>query len=375
MVTTVVLAGGGTAGHVNPLLATAQELSNRGARCHIVGTSQGLEKDLVPAAGYELRTIARVPLPRKPSLDLLRLPANMKKAVGQAGRIIDGTRADVVVGFGGYVSTPMYLAAKKRGVPIVIHEQNAKPGLANKLGARWASFVGITFASTPLKARRGKTACVGLPLRPAIYELARQKAADRHAVKERCAKLWDLNPARPIIVVTGGSLGAVQLNDAWCEAMDRLPADLQVIHLSGKGKDAPVIAARARAGLESYRIKDYEPHMEDVLGCADLVICRSGAGTVSEMSALGIPAVYVPLAIGNGEQRLNAADVVRHGGALLVANRDFGVTTLFNTVLPLAKDASKLEAMSSKAAETGKIEAASLLADAIEAAAQRAGNL
>src|SRR5699024_9890923 len=144
--------------------------------CSALGTSGGLESTLVPAAGLTLHDVPRVPLPRRPSAELLRLPGNLRRAVGAAGRAIDAARADVVVGFGGFVATPAYLAARRRGVPVVVHEQNARPGLANKVGARRAAAVALTFASTPLRAARGTTETTGLPLRPAIAGLVARRA-------------------------------------------------------------------------------------------------------------------------------------------------------------------------------------------------------
>ena len=147
----VVMAGGGTAGHVNPLLATAAQLRESGAEVVVLGTKAGLEADLVPAAGFPLVEIPRVPLPRRPSLAFFTLPSRFSDAVKRCAQALEG--ADVLVGFGGYVSTPAYIAAKRAGVPIVIHEQNARPGLANKVGARNAAVVALTFPSSPLAAR------------------------------------------------------------------------------------------------------------------------------------------------------------------------------------------------------------------------------
>lgn len=163
----VVLCGGGTAGHVNPLLATARAIRESDAQAQItaVGTAGGLENDLVPLAGFDLRLIERVPFPRRLSVDALRFPVHFQRAVRQARQILRDTQATCVVGFGGYAATPMYWAARQERIPIVVHEANAVPGLANKLGARWAQVVGLTFPSTPLVARKGRTVTVGLPLR------------------------------------------------------------------------------------------------------------------------------------------------------------------------------------------------------------------
>ena len=249
----VLLAGGGTAGHINPLLATAAALAARpgGARVTALGTAAGLEHTLVPAAGYPLRIVPRVPLPRRPSLDLLRLPTNLAAAVRAAGEAIDATGAQVVVGFGGYVATPAYLAARRRGVPVVVHEQNARPGLANRLGARWAAAVALTFPSTPLRAARGRTEVTGLPLRAPVAALV----ADRHTPETAAARraagaaALGLDPARPTLLVTGGSLGAQRLNEAVpAAAADLVAAGAQVLHLTGRGKADPVRAVLAAAG-------------------------------------------------------------------------------------------------------------------------------
>ena len=170
----VVLAGGGTAGHVNPLLAVASAIRRiePQAQVSVIGTEVGLEHDLVPQAGYELDTIDKVPFPRRPNLYALQFPAKWKRETAKVRSILASRQADVVVGFGGYASAPAYAAAHRMGIPIAIHEQNAKAGMANKLGARWADYIGTAYDNTGLKARDGAAIeRVGLPLRPAIAEL------------------------------------------------------------------------------------------------------------------------------------------------------------------------------------------------------------
>src|SRR5699024_6999853 len=317
-----VLAGGGSAGHVNPMLATAAELRRRFPRAHftVLGTAEGLEADLVPAAGFDLTTIAKAPLPRRPSMDALRFPGRWRAATGSARAAIRG--ADVLIGFGGYVATPAFLAARSQRVPIVVHEQNARPGLANKLGSRWAAAVGITFEGTPLP----KAQLVGLPLRPAIAELVRDRAVDREGRARAGAQACGLDPGRTTVLVTGGSLGAARLNATVPAVAGALvEGGAQVLHLTGKGKSPAVLELLETAGpqvREHYHVREYLTAMEQALACADVVVSRSGAGTVSELAALGVPAVYVPLPIGNGEQRLNARPVVSAGGGLLVADAE-----------------------------------------------------
>ena len=175
----ILLAGGGTAGHTSPLLATADALRRLDPAAEItcLGTPRGLETRVVPEAGYPLELIAPVPLPRKPSVDLLRVPGRLRGAVKEARAVLDRVRPDVVVGYGGYVSMPAYLAARRAKVPIVVHEQNALPGLANKVGARIAQRVAVSFPDTPLRHAE----YVGLPIRTMISGLDRRRAARRGA--------------------------------------------------------------------------------------------------------------------------------------------------------------------------------------------------
>ena len=365
----VVLAGGGSAGHVNPLLATAHALKNHGVVVRAVGTKEGLEVELVPEAGVALSLIEKVPFPRRPNMAALRFPSRYRAAVEQAGRILDEARADVAVGFGGFVSTPIYQAARNRGIPVVIHEQNAKAGLANRYDARFSAAVGLTFPSTKLEAKNGQTRCVGLPLRPAIANLAEARLTDPRAHREQAAQRLGLDPARATLVVTGGSLGAKRLNEVLVASVDEL-ADVQVLHLTGKGKDT--LVREATGFLPNYHVLAYLSAMEDAYAVADLVVCRSGAGTVAELSALGLPGFFVPLPIGNGEQEFNAVDVISAGGAELVRDKDFTAQVLASRVLPLLRDPDKLSVMGRAARGVSPVDAAERLATLIfEAGATR----
>lgn len=362
----VVLAGGGTAGHVNPLLAVADELRARepGLVVTALGVAGGLEDDLVPARGYPLRHVPRVPLPRRPSAEWMNLPGRFKAAVDAAGAAIDESGARVVVGFGGYVSTPAYVAAHRRGIPIVVHEQNARPGLANRAGARWASRVGVTFEGTPLKGG----VVTGLPLRREIADLVAARTTDAAGVRARAAATLGLDPTAPTLVVTGGSLGAQSLNEAVSGAAgELLGAGAQVLHLTGKGKDGPVrdVVAGVAVGGARYDVREYLAEMQLALAVADLVVCRAGAGTVGELAALGVPAVYVPLPIGNGEQRLNAAPLVAAGGGLLVDDDALDATWVARNVPGLLGDPVRLAAMARAAAAAGVRDGAARVADLV----------
>lgn len=366
----VLLAGGGTAGHVNPLLAVAAELRRRdpGTGLTVLGTAEGLEARLVPAHGLPLVEIPRVPLPRRPTGDWLRLPGRLSAAVGAARAVIAERGVDVVVGFGGYVSTPAYLAARRAGVPVVVHEQNARPGLANRLGARWAAAVAVTFPGTPLP----RAVTTGLPLRPPIAALAAALDHDPAGTRAAAAVELGLDPDRPTLLVTGGSLGALSLNRAVAgAAADLARSGVQVLHLTGTGKDAEVTAAVA--GVAGYHVLAYLDRMELALAACDLVVCRAGAGTVSELSALGRPAVYVPLPVGNGEQRLNAAPVVAAGGGVLVADADLTPAWVRDKVAPLLGDPGRLAAMRAAARSVGVVDASARVVDLVLAAAGERG--
>ncbi|GGK68614.1 undecaprenyldiphospho-muramoylpentapeptide beta-N-acetylglucosaminyltransferase [Ornithinimicrobium pekingense] len=357
----VVLAGGGSAGHVNPLLATADALRRRVPDVHIcvLGTTEGLEARLVPERGYDLTFVPKVPFPRRPDATALRFPTALTSAIGAALHAIRACEADVVVGFGGYVSTPAYLAARRAGTPIVIHEQNARAGLANRLGARLTDAVATTFDATELP---GATR-VGLPLRAEIRDL------DRAALRPQGLAHFGLDDDRPTLLVFGGSLGAQRLNQAFSAAAeDLLTADVQVLHLTGEGKD---IEVPARLDGARYVAMSYTDRMDLAYAVADLAVCRAGAGTVSELSAVGVPAIYVPLPVGNGEQRLNAAEVVEAGGGLLVDDAEVNADWVRGTVIPLACDLERLAAMSRAAAEHGERDADDQLVDLILTTAGR----
>ncbi|GAA4666393.1 undecaprenyldiphospho-muramoylpentapeptide beta-N-acetylglucosaminyltransferase [Kineococcus glutinatus] len=362
----VLLAGGGTTGHVAPLLATADRLRRRdpAARLLVLGTAEGLESRLVPQRGYEMAVVPRVPLPRKPSVDLLRLPGRLRAAVAAAERAIDAVGAEVVVGFGGYVATPAYLAARRRRVPVVVHEQNCLPGIANRLGARLAAHVAVTFEGTPLRG----AVHVGMPLRAEIRELA--AAGDRPARQVAARTRLGLDPQRPTLLVTGGSLGAQRINDVLgAAAADLLATGAQVLHASGRGKAVPLPVGTDPA---RYVVRDYLDAMADAYAAADLVVCRSGAGTVSELTALGLPAVYVPLPVGNGEQRRNAEPVVAAGGGLLVDDAPLDAVWVRAQLLRLLDDAERLRGAARAAAALGVHDGDERLADLVVAAA-RAG--
>ena len=383
-----MLAGGGTAGHVNPLLSIASSIREiePSAKIGVIGTEVGLEKRLVPAAGFEMDTIEKVPFPRSLNADAFKFPFRWVRETKRVREILAARHADVLVGVGGYASAPAYYAAHNMGIPVVIHEQNARAGMANRLGARWADFIGTVYERTGLVA--GPNAVierVGLPLRPAIAQVAADMEADRAAARAKGAEALGVDPDRPIVLVTGGSLGAQSLNVAVANAARELLSVAQVIHLTGKGKIGQVrklVSASAgegvlsgigsdSAGTGDYHAAEYLERIDQAFACADLVMCRSGAGTVAEITALGVPAVYVPLPIGNGEQRFNAEPVVEAGGGFMVRDDDFTSEWVTGHVPGLLSDGKRLASIAQAAWGYGIRDAARTMAERVLELAHR----
>lgn len=338
--TSYLLAGGGTAGHVNPLLAVADSLRERDPQASVLvlGTKEGLEARLVPARGYELLIVDKVPFPRRPNRAALAFPGRFRTAIAQVRAHIREHDVDIVVGFGGYASAPAYVAARREKVPYIVHEANARPGLANKLGAGRAAGVGIAFESTPLKNGQ----MVGMPLRREIVEL------DRAALRAEAAAEFGLDAARPVLLVFGGSLGAQRLNEALADSWaDVLAAGWQLLHVTGERSDLP------DPQVPGYAVRRYVDRMDLAFALADLIVSRAGSATVSEISALGIPSVYVPYAVGNGEQRLNAASAVAAGAAFLIDDGVFTGDRVREEIIPLLGDRARIDRMAEAAAKVG----------------------
>lgn len=339
----VVLAGGGSAGHTSPLIATAERLLERdGVSVSCIGTADKLEAVIVPAAGLEIDFIDRVPMPRRPSKDLLLLPGHLGRAVAQCREILRRRRADVLVGFGGYVCPPAYLAARSLGVPYVVHEGNTVAGLANKLGARGAAVVATTYSVTSLP--RAET--LGLPLRRRLTDLDR--AAERATARATLGLPAEERAGeRPTLLVSGGSLGARSINDAVTAVRDQLLAGgADVIHVWGKTnvRDDLTPVTDPTTGAV-YRPLAYVDDMAVAYAAADLMLCRAGSNTVMEVAVVGLPAVFVPLPHGNGEQAVNAAELVKAGGGLLVADAELTAERVAGEVAELLHSPERLAHM------------------------------
>ncbi|ORA06193.1 undecaprenyldiphospho-muramoylpentapeptide beta-N-acetylglucosaminyltransferase [Mycolicibacterium bacteremicum] len=360
----VVLAGGGTAGHVEPAMAVADALTelDPDVRITALGTARGLETRLVPERGYDLELVTPVPLPRRPSADLLKLPLRVRTAVRQTRAVFDTVGVDVVIGFGGYVAVPAYLAARRGvrrpAVPVVIHEANASAGWANKLGARTAQRVLSAVPDPGL----GPVEVVGVPVRASITAL------DRAALRAQARATFGFAEDAKVLLVFGGSQGAQSINRAVSAAARELAAKgVSVLHAHGPKNtlDLPEPSG------PPYVAVPYLDRMDLAYAAADLAICRSGAMTVAEVSAVGLPAVYVPLPIGNGEQRLNALPVVQAGGGLLIDDGDLSPTLVADTVTDVLNDDARLQRMTAAAALAGHRDAARRVAEVALEVARR----
>ncbi len=312
----ILLAGGGTAGHIEPALAVADALRARrdGITCEFLGTDGALETLLVPKRGYQLRTISKVILPRQLNLQTLLFPIQLLRALISALRELKGV--DLLIGFGGYVSAPAYLAAALKKIPIVIHEANAKPGWANRLGRHFAEIVAVNFEG--VRNHWPSAVLTGMPIRQSIASLS--ELSDKTNFRKLHCEAWGLDPNKPLVAIFGGSQGSRHIN-AVIEEFLTQGSETQIIHAVGVNNPLP----EPRPG---YLPLPYFHDMAAIYGSADLLITRSGAVTCSELATVGKFSILVPLPHGNGEQFDNARALVEQGAAISIANDEFNVDWL-----------------------------------------------
>lgn len=345
----IIFAGGGTAGHVEPALAVARlwQEEHPEDELQFIGTVSGLENLLVPAAGFELSHIPKVAIPRRPSPKLFNSLVSLIRALFAARKILRG--ADLLIGFGGYVAGPAYLAAKSLRIPIVVHEANAKPGLANRLGARLSSFCAI---AQPVGSGALSSALItGIPLREDVAKALDKSANDWLGARIAAKKALGFSTTDPLIFVFFGSQGSVALNKVIAQSLPNLIAGkTQLLHAVGKENELPQLSER-------YKSTTYIDDMATAYLAADLIISRSGAISCSEINALGKYALFIPLPIGNGEQSHNARSLISQGRAELIDQKSFSSAWLnsnLNRLLTLSQESSTAGSGSDKLA-TSKI--------------------
>jgi len=374
---TILLAGGGTGGHVFPSLAVAGALAAGGHRVAFVGTAGGLESRLVPEAGWPLHTVAVLPLARRLSVGTLRVPGALLRAAREVTRVIRSDEVVAAAVFGGYVSLPLALAAWRTGTPFVVHEQNAVPGLANRVAARRAATVAVTFpSSTEAFGVHAHLELTGNPVRPGLAEVPRA------ALRAEALAAFDLQEGRRTLLAFGGSQGARRINDALVGAVTRWrdPASLQILHVTGRGGHAAAEAAwtAALAAVHAgpaplVRRVDFVQRMDLAYATADVVLCRAGASSIAELTVLGLPSILVPYPHATADhQTANARDLAAAGGARVVADADLDAARLVTTAEPLLDDPGLRAELGAAARRFGRPDAAARVAALVlEAAGTR----
>jgi UDP-N-acetylglucosamine--N-acetylmuramyl-(pentapeptide) pyrophosphoryl-undecaprenol N-acetylglucosamine transferase len=359
----VVIAGGGTAGHVFPAIAVADALRDRvGARVSFIGSPQGQEAALVPNAGYEFVAVEAAPLPRQLSIRAARAPL---VAIGSIRRCRQLVRdADAVVGMGGYVSVPAVLAARRERIPVVLHEQNAIPGLANRLLARRASAIGVSFESARSRFPSGTpVSLTGNPVRAQVLRVLRY----RPELAAEARRELDMAAGRTTVLVTGGSLGALHLDRVVAGAIELLAdrADLQLLILTGPDHlKEIVVGGYSQLIVRAFSFLD---RMELAYALADLVISRAGATSVAEVSVCGLAAILVPYPHATENHQLaNARELERAGAAEVLLDADLSAPDLANRIARLVADTKRRQMMSEAALAWSKPEAALKLAALVE---------
>lgn len=331
---TIVFAGGGSAGHVEPALAVARawKMKYPDDECVFLGTDSGLENALVPAAGFVLRNIEKVVMPRKFNLDTVKLPLQLFRAVNSARRIVRGT--DVLIGFGGYLSASAYLAAWLSRVPIVVHEANSKVGWANRLGSLLTKNLAV--ASPFLPGPFARATVTGMPLRPDVKAAYVAAAGDWSASRNRAKKEMGWSFDKPALLVVGGSQGSSFINSQIADALPMLMnRGIQILHSVGASSELP-------QNFGDYKAVPYISDMATAYLSADVILARSGAVTCAEVGALGRMAIFVPLPIGNGEQARNADHLVGLGRAIVIPQKDFSSQWLVDHIDGLIERSRKL---------------------------------
>lgn len=349
----VVIAGGGTGGHVIPAIAIARELRSRhGAEVLFIGTARGIENRLVPQAGFELKLVQVGALKNVSFLTRIRTLFDLPRAVFVASQILKEFGADVVIGVGGYASGPAMMAAILKSIPTLAFEPNVIPGFANRVVGRWVSAAAVHFEKSKKYFRNAQV--TGVPVRNVFFQLPQQ--SENH---------------ESTLLITGGSQGAGAINRAMIAALPLLKEKIQalhVIHQTGERDYNEVRAAYEKAGI-SAEISAFLDDMPKAFAAADLVLCRAGASTVAEISAAGKPAIFVPFPFAADDHQLRNAEVLASkGAAVVIAERDLTPEKLAGTVAGLLNDSDTLRKM----AEASRLQSHP---DALEKIAEMAAGL
>jgi UDP-N-acetylglucosamine--N-acetylmuramyl-(pentapeptide) pyrophosphoryl-undecaprenol N-acetylglucosamine transferase len=350
----VLIAGGGTGGHLFPALAVASELKKRGADILFVGTRAGVEARIVPQHGYPMEFINVAGFRRGRIFSNLAFPGKVAASLLQSRRIIKAFRPQVALGTGGYVCGPVLLMAKLGGVPFMLQEQNSYPGVTTRILSRWARRVFLNFEEAGKYFPKGtRTQQVGNPVRPGFSSLDRTAAI----------QAWGLDPDLPTLFVFGGSQGAQSLNRAVSQVLGDLSRICNLIWSRGQ-QDQSSIEAWTGSGV--LVVRPFIDDMPSAYAASDLAVCRSGAMTLSELQASALPAILVPFPHAAADhQKYNALSFTARGGALMIEDREFEGKRLLQEVGRLFADRGKLEMMRKALAVIPKQDAAGIIAEEV----------
>jgi UDP-N-acetylglucosamine--N-acetylmuramyl-(pentapeptide) pyrophosphoryl-undecaprenol N-acetylglucosamine transferase len=350
-----VLTGGGTGGHIFPALAVARVLHARGHRLLFVGTRAGMESRLVPEAGFEIRFIRSGALNRVGLRKQLQTGTQLPLSIGTAWRILRQFRPQAVFSTGGYVAGPVMLGARLARIPVVLLEPNIIPGFANRRVGRWVYRALLGFAATEAWFPRGRSEVTGLPVRPEFFKLKAKREGPF------------------TILITGGSRGSRTINQAALRSWPLFrgtSGPLRIIHQAGAAADYDLLVREFSQSGVAGEITEFIPEMAQAFSEADLVICRAGAGAVSELSAAGMPSVLVPFPFAaDDHQRKNAEALVQAGAARMVPDKELSGERLFREVETLRADPALLASMREQVRQFAKPGAAERAADVLEEAA------
>lgn len=353
----IAMAGGGTGGHVYPALAMADALGARSHQMVYLGDADRLEGRVVPARGMPFHAVPALQYPRSGLVAKARFALGLLSSILASRRLLRRLGVEMVVGVGGYISAPPVLAAWTLGIPTAIHEANVTPGMANRLCARVANHILITYEATSsrLPGEAPRTV-VGCPVRPVVLQ------GNAEAARER----YGLRADQPVVLVVGGSLGAKAINELGI-ALARLPGRaFQVLHVTGP-KYLASVEAELGPPPEGVVLVGYEDKMQDSLAAADLVVARAGSSTLAELTVVGLPSVLVPSPnVTDNHQEGNARGLEKAGAAMVIVEKGLDLQAAAQSVADLVSDRARLEEMGAAARTLGRPDTAEQVADVVE---------